>query len=269
MEVLQVANISLHLEGIQILSNLDMIIQEGAIHSVIGPNGSGKTSLMNCITGYYRANQGSIFFKEKEITHLTPNSIAALGISRMFQHIEVIREFSVIENVMLGKHIHLRYNTIQSLIFYGKALQEELRQREEIEEVLSFMGLQKIKYRPAGTLPYGTQKRVELARAIAMKPTLLILDEPTSGMNQQEKEEILQIILRVHKAYIPTIILIEHDVRLVMRVSDRISVMNFGNLIAEGTPSEIQKNDLVVEAYLGPQSHDTPSRFPPPQEGEA
>jgi branched-chain amino acid transport system ATP-binding protein len=253
MEVLNISNISLNLEGIQILSGLNMIIQEGTIHSVIGPNGSGKTSLMNCITGYYRPNGGSIFFSGKEITHLKPNRIAALGISRMFQHIEVVREFSVVENVMLGKHIHLHYNPIQSLFFYGKALREELRQREEIEEILSFMGLQEVKYRLAGALPYGTQKRVELARAIAVNPTLLILDEPTSGMNQQEKEEISQVILKVRTTFIPTIILIEHDVKLVMRISDTISVMSFGNLIAEGPPSDIQNNNLVIEAYLGPQ----------------
>lgn len=254
MEVLTVSNISLNLEGIQILSALNMIVREGTIHSVIGPNGSGKTSLMNCITGYYRPTSGSIFFSGEEITRLKPNRIAALGISRMFQHIEVIREFSVIENVMLGRHLHLDYNPIQSLFFYGKALKEELKQRERIEEILSFMGLQEAKYRLAGALPYGTQKRVELARAIAVNPTLLILDEPTSGMNQQEKEEIIQVILNVRKAFIPTIILIEHDVKLVMRISDIVSVMNFGNLIAEGAPSEIQRNDLVIEAYLGPQS---------------
>jgi branched-chain amino acid transport system ATP-binding protein len=257
MDVLKVSNISLNLEGIQILSALDMTVHEGTIHSVIGPNGSGKTSLMNCITGYYRPSEGSISFNGKEITHLKPNRIAALGISRMFQHIEVIREFSVIENVMLGKHIHLKYNTVQSLFFYGKALKEELRQREEIEEMLSFMGLQEVKHRLAGDLPYGTQKRVELARAIALNPSLLILDEPTSGMNQQEKEEIIQVILSVRKAFIPTIVLIEHDVKLVMRISDIVSVMNFGNLIAEGTPSEIQQNSLVIEAYLGPPADDS------------
>jgi branched-chain amino acid transport system ATP-binding protein len=256
MEVLKVSGVSLNLEGIQILSGLNMVVQEGTIHSVIGPNGSGKTSLMNCITGYYRPNNGSIFFGKKEITYLKPNRVAALGISRMFQHIEVIEEFSVLENVMLGKHIHLKYNTVQALFFYGKALKEELRQRERIEEILSFMGLQEVKYRVAGALPYGTQKRVEMARAIALNPTVLILDEPTSGMNQQEKEEITQVILKVRKAFIPTIILIEHDVKLVMRISDTISVMNFGNLIAEGTPPEVQKNNLVIEAYLGPQSDD-------------
>jgi branched-chain amino acid transport system ATP-binding protein len=254
METLTVSNVSLNLEGIQILSKLNMTVHEGTIHSIIGPNGSGKTSLMNCITGYYRPNKGAISFNGKEITHLKPNRIAALGISRMFQHIEVIREFSVVENVMLGKHIHLHYNTFQSLFFYGKALKEELRQREKIEEILSFMGLQEAKHRIAGALSYGTQKRVELARAIAVNPTLLILDEPTSGMNQQEKEEIIQVILKVREAFIPTIILIEHDVKLVMRISDTISVMNFGNLIAEGTPTEIQKNNLVIEAYLGPQA---------------
>jgi len=254
MDVLQISNLSLNLEGIQILSNINMVIREGAIHSVIGPNGSGKTSLMNCITGYYRHNLGSIFFKGQEITSLKPNRIAGIGISRMFQHIEIIREFSVIENILLGKHIHLRYNTFQSLLFYGKALKEELKQREEIEEILSFMGLEEFRHRHAGSLPYGTQKRIELARAIAANPQLLILDEPTSGMNQQEKEEIIQVILKVHQAFIPTIILIEHDMKIVMAISEYISVMNFGNLIAEGLPHEIQKNNLVVEAYLGPRA---------------
>lgn len=256
MEDLRISNISLNLEGIQILSRVNMAVEYGLIHSVIGPNGSGKTSLMNCITGYYGPNEGSIFFKGKEITYFRPDKIARLGISRMFQHIEIIPDLSVIDNVMLGKHIQLQYNTVQALFFYGRALREELKQRGRIEEILSFMGLGEFKYRLAGSLPYGTQKRIELARAIAGDPQVLILDEPTSGMNQQEKEEIIQVILRVHQAFIPTIILIEHDMRVVMKISEYISVMNFGNLIAEGLPHEVQGNDLVNEAYLGPQAKD-------------
>ena len=254
MVVLQASNIFLNLEGIQILSDLSMEVEEGTIHTVIGPNGSGKTSLMNCVTGYYRPNSGSISFQGKEITYLKPNRVAEAGISRMFQHVEVVGEFSVIENVMLGKHVHLRYNVVQSLLFYGKALREELKKRAEIERSLSFMRLEEFKHRTASSLPYGTQKRVELARAIAAQPKLLILDEPTSGMNQQEKEEIIQVILKAQKAFIPTIILIEHDMKLVMKISDKISVMNFGTLIAEGSPGEIQENSLVIEAYLGPQA---------------
>jgi branched-chain amino acid transport system ATP-binding protein len=169
----------------------------------------------------------------------------------MFQHIEVVLELSVIDNVMLGRHIHFQYNPVQALFFYGKALKEELKHRREIEETLSFLQLGAFKDRSAGSLPYGTQKRIELARAIVARPEVLILDEPTSGMNRQEKKEIIQIILEMHRTSIPTIILIEHDMRIVMEISDIISVMNFGTVIAEGSPEEVQKNDLVIEAYLG------------------
>lgn len=254
MEDLRMSNISLNIGGFQILSRVNMVIQHGMIHSVIGPNGSGKTSLMNCITGYYRPSGGSVLFKGQEITSLKPDKIARLGISRMFQHIEIIRELSVVDNLMLGKHIQLGYNPLQALLFYGKALREELKQRRKIEEILSFVGLEKFKSRRGGSLPYGTQKRVELARAIAGEPQILVLDEPTSGMNQQEKEEIIEVILDVHKKFIPTIILIEHDMRLVMKISHYVSVMNFGRLIAEGTPKEVQENELVIEAYLGPEA---------------
>jgi branched-chain amino acid transport system ATP-binding protein len=253
-EVLRVSNVSLKLSGIQILSGMNLGVQRGVIHSIIGPNGSGKTSLMNCVTGYYRANEGTVSFESRDITRLKPNRIAPLGISRMFQHVEVIGQFSVVDNIMLGRHIHCKYNPIQSLLFYGKTLREELKQREKTEEIIFFMGLEEFKYRKAASLAYGTQKRVELARAIAMEPKLLILDEPTSGMNQQEKDEIVQVILKVHETFIPTIILIEHDMRVVMRISDTISVINFGHLIAEGSPNEIQRNDSVIEAYLGPQA---------------
>ncbi|MGD0233453.1 MAG: ABC transporter ATP-binding protein [Syntrophorhabdales bacterium] len=251
MELLRVSDISLNLEGIQILSKGNMIIEEGSIHAVIGPNGAGKTSLMNCITGYYNPNEGSIFYKGKEITHLKPHSVARLGISRMFQHIEIIRSLSVRDNVLLGRHMHLDYNLLQGLLYYGKAHREEARNREEIREIMSFLQLDGLEEQIAGSLPYGTQKRVELARAIAGRPQMLILDEPTSGMNQQEKEEIIHAVLRVHQSFIPTIILIEHDMRVVMKISERISVMNFGTVIAEGGPKEIQQNDLVIEAYLG------------------
>jgi branched-chain amino acid transport system ATP-binding protein len=257
MEELRVSDMSLKLEGIQILSEMNLTIERGRIHSLIGPNGSGKTSLMNCVTGYYRPNQGSVLFKGREITHLKPHKIAKTGISRMFQHIEIVRELSVIDNIMLGRHMHFQYNPVQALLFYGKALKEELKHRHEIEETLSFLQLDAFKYRSAGSLPYGTQKRIELARALVARPEVLILDEPTSGMNRQEKEEIIQMIIEAHRTSVPSIILIEHDMRIVMEISDIISVMNFGVVIAEGTPKEIQQNDLVIEAYLGAKEGNT------------
>jgi len=188
MEVLQLSNVSLNLDGIQILSKASVNVEEGTIHSIIGPNGSGKTSLINCATGYYRPDDGSVFFKGEDITYFKPNKVARIGISRMFQHIQIVGELSVIDNVMLGKHVHLQYNTLQALLFYGKALQEELKGRKEIEEILSFLMLGEFKDRIAGSLPYGVQKRIELARALATHPQVLILDEPTSGMTRQEKQ---------------------------------------------------------------------------------
>jgi branched-chain amino acid transport system ATP-binding protein len=251
MEQLRISDMSLNLEGIQILSNVNMAIEEGSIHAVIGPNGAGKTSLMNCITGYYNPNQGGVFFKGKEITNLMPHKVAKLGISRMFQHIEIIRSLSVKDNILLGRHMHLDYNLLQGILYHGKAHREEVRNREEIGEITAFLQLEGFEKQVSGSLPYGVQKRVELARAIVGRPQILILDEPTSGMNQQEKEEIIEAVLRVHESFIPTIILIEHDMRVVMKISERISVMNFGTFIAEGGPKEIQQNDLVIEAYLG------------------
>jgi branched-chain amino acid transport system ATP-binding protein len=251
MELVRVSNVSLNLEGIQILSDVDMTFEEGLIHAVIGPNGAGKTSLMNCITGYYPPNEGSVIFQGQDITRLRPDRIARLGIARMFQHIEIISELSVKDNILLGRHIHTNYNISHALLYYGKARQEELRNEQEITEIVSFLQLEDVREKIAGSLSYGTQKRVELARAIAAMPKILILDEPTSGMNQQEKTEIIHAILKVHESFIPSILLIEHDMRVVMEISDRISVMNFGTLIAEGCPGEIQENQLVIEAYLG------------------
>jgi len=251
MELLRISNLSLNIAGIQILSNINLTIEEGTIHSVIGPNGAGKTSLMNCITGHYLSQKGSIHFSGKEITHYKPHKISKCGISRMFQHIEIIRELSVTDNIMLGRHIHLHYSLVQALFYYGSARKEEVLNQKIIGETISFLQLGDFRERVAGSLSYGTQKRVELARAIVGTPQLLILDEPTAGMTQQEKEEIMQAILKVHETFIPTIILIEHDMRVVMRISDKISVINFGTLIGEGSPTEIQQNTAVIEAYLG------------------
>jgi branched-chain amino acid transport system ATP-binding protein len=220
-------------------------------HAIIGPNGAGKTSLMNCITGNYPPNDGTVSFRGEDITRLRPDRIARLGIARMFQHIEIISELSVKDNVLLGRHIHTNYNVCQALLYYGKAKREELRNEGEITEIMSFLQLEDVQEKIAGSLPYGTQKRVELARAIAAMPQMLILDEPTSGMNQQEKREIIDAILRVHESFTPSILLIEHDMRVVMEISDKIWVMNFGTLVANGCPEEIQQNKLVIEAYLG------------------
>jgi branched-chain amino acid transport system ATP-binding protein len=206
---------------------------------------------MNCLTGFYKPDRGAIYFREKNITHLKPDRIARLGVSRMFQHIEVIRELSVTDNILLGRHIHLSYNLIDGFLFYGRAKKAEQEQRDLVDEIVAFLNLEKVRFQLAGALSYGTQKRVELARAIAMRPEVLILDEPTSGMNQQEKEEIMEGIVKVQETLVPTIVLIEHDMRVVMRISHLISVMNLGCLIAEGSPAEIQMNEMVAEAYLG------------------
>lgn len=251
MSVLTANNLDLTISGIHILSKVSFAVQLGSIHAVIGPNGAGKTSLMNCITGYYRPARGKVVFQDEEITSMAPHKVANFGISRMFQHIEIVGELSVLDNVLLGRHTRLAYNTLQALIYWGKARREEERNRREIQEILDFLKLTGLESQPAGSLAYGTQKRIELARAVVGGARLLILDEPTSGMNRQEKQEIIQAILMVRKSFIPTILLIEHDMRVVMEISDFVSVMDFGKLIAEGTTDEIQKDEKVIKAYLG------------------
>jgi branched-chain amino acid transport system ATP-binding protein len=219
--------------------------------SVIGPNGAGKTSLLNMISGFYRPSAGIITFEGREITRKRPSEIAALGIARTFQNIALFGGLSVLDNIMLGRHVHMRAGVLRSMIYWGLAQREEIAHRERCEEIIEFLRLQDIRKQLSGSLAYGLRKRVELGRALAVEPRLLLLDEPMGGMNQEEKEDMARFILDVNQERGVTLLLIEHDMGVVMDISDQVVVLDGGRLIAAGRPDEVQANPAVIAAYLG------------------
>jgi len=243
--------ISKRFGGVLAVEHVSIAVSRGEIVSIIGPNGAGKTSLLNMISGFYRPSSGSILFEGRDITVTKPSSIAKLGIARTFQNIALFGGLTVLENIMLGRHVHMRAGVFASLVYWGPAQREQVRQRERVEEIIEFLKLEDIRKQPAGALPYGLRKRVELGRALALDPKVLLLDEPMGGMNQEEKEDIARFILDINAEWGTTVILIEHDMGVVMDISHRVAVLDHGRKIAEGTPHEVQSNDTVISAYLG------------------
>jgi branched-chain amino acid transport system ATP-binding protein len=252
--ILEVNHLTLRFGGVVALDDVSYEVKEGEIFSLIGPNGAGKTSMLNCISGLYRPNEGSIQFKGSPITNLKPYKRASLGIARAFQNIELFPHLSVLDNLMLGRHVRMKTGVLAGGIFYGKAQREEIEHREKVEQVIDFLEIEHIRNTPVGTLSYGLQKRVEVGRALALEPDLLLLDEPMAGMNTEEKEDMARYIIDIHEEMKTTIVLIEHDMGVVMDLSDHIAVLDFGKLIGYGTPEEIQNNQKVIEAYLGEEN---------------
>jgi branched-chain amino acid transport system ATP-binding protein len=282
--LLQVDDLTLRFGGVTALADVNMTVESGTIHAIIGPNGAGKSSLLNCISGLYRPTSGSVVLRyvaddvarggglaadpgaasgtavadvqdldvrERALTSLPPNRVARLGVARSFQNIELFDQLTVLENMMLGRHVHMKHNVLTSMLWFGPARRQEIAHREIVEEVIDLLKLQAHRQKPVGMLSYGIQKRVELGRALAMQPSLLLLDEPMAGMNAEEKEDLARYILDVHELAGVSIVLIEHDMNVVMDISNRVTVLDFGRVIGDGTPREVMDNPRVVEAYLG------------------
>ena len=250
--ILNVENVLLSFGGNLALADVSFDVLQGEIRAIIGPNGAGKTSILNCISGFYRPQQGRILFKgETDLTRTPTDRIARLGLARTFQNIALYTGLSTLDNLMAARHIHMRQSALQSIAYWGPARREEVRHREVVEEIIDFLEIAHIRKSVVGALPYGLRKRVELGRALAMEPDLLLLDEPMAGMNLEEKEDMARFILDIYERRGVTIVLIEHDMGLVMDISDRVVVLDFGVVIADGPPDEIKRNPDVIQAYLG------------------
>ena len=253
--MLELQNISVHFGGIKALNNVSFKVEKESLFSIIGPNGAGKTSLLNVISGRYKPKNGELLFKGKNITNFHPNTRPDLGIGRTFQNLALFDHMTVLENIYIGRHHLLRSNFFSGAIYWlSGAKNEEVNNRKEAEKILDFLEISNIRKSTAGTLSYGLRKRVELARAIAIQPELILLDEPMAGMNQEEKEDMARFIIDLNREWKITVVMIEHDMGVVMDISKRIAVLDFGEKIAEGTPDEVIKNKRVQQAYLGDES---------------
>lgn len=256
MAILEGKALSINFGGLQALSDVDFSVEEGEIYAIIGPNGAGKTTIFNCISRIYRPNTGSIEFLGRELLKKKISEIAKLGIARTFQNIALFKHMTVLENLLLGCHTKLRADVLSAGIFYGRAVKEEVSIRKRAEEIIDFLEIEHTRKSVVSLLPYGIQKRVELGRALVSEPKILLLDEPMAGMNVEETEDMARFILDIQEEIGVTILMIEHDMGVVMDISDRVCVLDFGKKIGEGKPEEIRQDPLVIKAYLGEMTGD-------------
>lgn len=248
---LAIQGLSLSFGGVRALDDIHLAVHSGELFAIIGPNGAGKTSLLNCITGFYRPQVGRITFNGEDITHRPSHDLVRIGIGRTFQNIELFPGMTVLSNLFLARHSHCSYGLLPASLFSASVRREEVQHRRILEEIIDFLEIQSLRNKTVGSLPYGMMKRVELGRALALEPALLVLDEPFAGMNLEEKEDMVRFMLELNHAWGQTMILVEHDMSIVMSIAKRVAVLNFGKKLAEGSPEEIVRHTEVIKAYLG------------------
>ena len=249
--ILDVHNISLSFGGVKALSDISFNVREHEIRAIIGPNGAGKSSMLNCINGVYTPQQGNITFRGQTFSHMDSHQVAVMGVARTFQNLALFKGMSVLDNIMTGRNLRMKSNLLLQALRWGPAEREEMVHRRKVEEIIDFLEIQPYRKTPVGQLPYGLQKRVDLGRALALEPQVLLLDEPMAGMNVVEKQDMCRFILDVNDEFGTTVVLIEHDMGVVMDISDRVVVLDYGKKIGDGTPDEVRRNPEVISAYLG------------------
>jgi len=249
--LVEFSHVSLSFKGVKALADMSFTVDDGELFAIIGPNGAGKTSTFNCLNGVYKPQEGDIMWKGESIMGRRPDKIAELGIARTFQNIELFAHMTVIENIALGRHVRTDVGWLAGALWWGKAKKEEVANRVMVEDIIDLLEIESWRHHPVGMLPYGVQKRVELGRALAMEPELLLLDEPVAGMNLEETEDMARFILDIREELGIAMIMVEHDMALVMDIADRVLVLDFGEVISLGTPQEVQKDPNVIKAYLG------------------